>query len=847
MRSISTTSSHGGETTLAGGIRGSKSSFRVDAYATVDELNTPLGFRFNWKSSATWALLLFVCVLTRVSAQQQATLTGTVSDPLGARIAAATVTLLRDGQQQGQVQTNEVGEFSFSGVMEGRYQVRAEAARFDARTTDPLFVSGAGRSSIDVVLSVGPLQQAVVVSAAATELPASQTGAPITVIDSQTLQALEKPDVLEALRLVPGAQIVQVGQRGGTTSLFIRGGNSSFTKVLFDGVAANDIGGGFDFAQTAVAGVERIEVLRQSNSVMYGSDALSGVVNIITRRGTTRMPQLDAAVDGGNFGTGHTSAALGGTAKRVDYFSEYSYFDTDNSTPNSGYRNGTYAGRFGVAVGAGTDLSGTIRRTDTKFGSANGFDLYRVADDSVQKNTVNYASVTANSQISSRWQSTLRFGNTDFRTSFTNPTPSGEPFDPFGFGANYLGQRVTLTGANGYSVTGRGILDFGGTYPSVFESRTQRRTLFGSTTYHVGRDLDISGGGRIEREQAYDDPKGEPTAKRNNGGAFAEIRGTAVMRTYVTAGVGVEHNAAFDNAVTPRLSIATYLRNPSSSALGETKVSFNYGKGIEAPSVFQQQNALSTLVAGTTPSALEPERSQSIDIGVEQVFGYGRARVRAAYFRNEYSDLLEFLSKTQLPAAGVPPAIAAATAFGAYVNSQSFRAQGIETSFEAAAGPYVRMNASYTYLDAVVTKAFSASASFNDSIPGVPIGAFAPLVGARPFRRPPQSGSVMVSLSRGPGTLTFAGYFSGKRDGSTFLSDQFFGNSMLLPNRDLDPAYQKLDLSGSYRLHRRVSAYASIENILDKHYDASFGFPSLPRAARVGLRIRVGGDAAPVP
>jgi iron complex outermembrane receptor protein/vitamin B12 transporter len=395
-------------------------------------------------------------------------------------------------------------------------------------------------------------------------------------------------------------------------------------------------------------------------------------------------------------------------------------------------------------------------------------------------------------------------------------------------------------------VTGRGVLDFGGTYPSIFESRTQRRTLFGSATYHIARDIDISGGGRIEREQGYDDPDGEPTAKRNNGGAFAEVRGTILMRTYVTAGFGVEHNAAFGNAVTPRLSVATYVRNPSASALGETKISFNYGKGIEAPSVFQQQNALSTLVGGNA-AALEPERSTSIDIGIEQVFAFGHARVRTAYFRNEYSDLLEFLDRTQLPAAGVPPEVAAAAEFGAYVNSQSFRAQGLETSFEAAAGPYSRVNASYTFLDAEVTKAFSAAPAFNPLFPDIPIGAFAPLVGARPFRRPPQSGSVMASVMRGPATVTFAGYFSGRRDDSTFLSDEFFGNSLLLPNRDLDPAYQKLDISGSFRVHPRASIYASIENILDSKYDASFGFPSLPRAARVGVRIRFGGDGVPVP
>ncbi|HYS24413.1 MAG TPA: TonB-dependent receptor, partial [Vicinamibacterales bacterium] len=768
-----------------------------------------------------------------MAAQQGGAVTGTVSDPLGGRVASASVTLLRDGQSAGQATTDEAGEFTLPGVAEGRYQVKAEAGGFEPRTTDPIFVAGSSRTSIDVVLSVGPLAEAVVVSAAATELPASRTGAPITVIDTQTLEALNKPDVLEALRLVPGAQIVQTGQRGGTTSLFVRGGNSNFNKILIDGVAANDIGGGFDFAQVATAGVERIEVLRQSNSVMYGTDALSGVVNIITRRGRTRVPQADVSADGGNFNTRRASAALGGAVKRFDYFSEYASFNTDNSTPNNTYRNGTYAGRFGIAIGRGTDLSGTIRRVDAKSGRPNAFDLYGIADDSSQKNTINYASIGTESQHNDRWQSTIRFGNTDFRSTFTNPTPTGQAFDPFGFGANYLGRTVTLTGANGYSVTGRAILDFDGAYPSVFRSRTRRRALFADTTYHVGRDFDLSGGGRIEREEGFDDPDADATATRNNGGVFAEARGSVMMRTYVTAGIGFEHNEAFDNAVTPRLSVATYLRNPSaSSPVGDTKVSFNVGKGIKAPSVFQEQNALFTLVQATPAAAnaspLGPERSTSIDIGLEQGFWYGRARVRTAYFHNQYDDLIEFLGRTQLTQAGVPGAVAAATQFGAYLNSSSFRAQGIESSVDAAIGPYVRVNASYTYLDAVVTRAFSAVAATNPSIPGVQIGAFSPLVGQRPFRRPPQSGSVMVSVMRGPAQVTFSGYFSGKRDDSTFLSDGFFGNSLLLPNRDLDPAYQKLDLSASYRVHRRVSLYTSIENILDKDYDASFGFPSLP-------------------
>jgi hypothetical protein len=120
--------------------------------------------------------------------------------------------------------------------------------------------------------------------------------------------------VLDALRLVPGAQVEQTGARGGQTSMFIRGGNADFNKVLVDGEPVNDIGGGFDFAQMAVTGVDRVEVLRQTNSVMYGSDALAGVVAITTRRGQTRTPEVTLNADGGNLNTGSAGAGIGGDA-----------------------------------------------------------------------------------------------------------------------------------------------------------------------------------------------------------------------------------------------------------------------------------------------------------------------------------------------------------------------------------------------------------------------------------------------------------------------------------------------------------------------------------------------------
>jgi iron complex outermembrane receptor protein/vitamin B12 transporter len=693
----------------------------------------------------------------------------------------------------------------------------------------------------------------VTVTAAAAPVVETQSGAPVTVLDASTIDSLGNTDLLEPLRTVPGAEVVQIGGRGGTTSLFVRGGSSNFNKILIDGVPANDIGGGFDFADLATTGIDRVEVLRGSNSVIYGSDAMTGVVNITTRRGHSRIPELMASVDGGNLATSHEDLSLGGAIRRVDYFADFSHLQTDNSLPNNAYRNSTFASRLGVMLGTNTDLSGTVRWIDSNHESPNAIDFYGIADDSFQTRRTTYASVAAQSQLTDRWQSTVRFGVADQAYHNENPTPTGTRSDPSEF-ANFLGNVVTIAGANGYSVTGRAILDFGGTYPSPFDSTVNRRLLQGQTTYHAGAALDLSGGARVEHEHGtslFADSLTQTT--RTNYGAFAEARASAIGRLFVTAGIGFDHNEIFGHAASPRVSVAAYLRQPSASeGFGDTKVTFNAGNGIKEPDLSQELSSLFMLIPPATASSLGvtpvgPERSRTLDVGVEQGLARGRARLRVAYFNNTFEDLIEFLSKNALPQIGVPPAAANATAFGAYVNSQSNDARGVETSGEAVAGRF-RVTASYMYLDAVVTRSFSSGAlrpAINPAFPGIPIGQFSPLVGARPFRRPTNSGSMTVIYSDSRLQLALAGYFVGKQDDSTFLTDENFGTSMLLPNKDLDAAYQKFDISASYRLHPRLRWYLTVENAFDETFEAAAGFPALSRAARTGITVTLGGDGRP--
>jgi iron complex outermembrane receptor protein/vitamin B12 transporter len=776
---------------------------------------------------------------------------GTVVDPQGARVASAAVTLLRDGKGAGATTSDARGEFAFMGLPEGRYQLEVTAPGFEPRATDPIFVGSSGRVVTQVPLQIGTLKQEVVVTASATEVVQSRTGAAVTVIDSSALDSLGKLDVLEALRTVPGVSVVQTGGRGGGTSLFVRGGNSNFNKVLIDGVPANDIGGAFDFGDLATTGVDRVEVMRSSNSVLYGSDAMTGVVSIVTKRGRSVRPELVYSIDGGNFSTLKNNLSIGGAAKRFDYFSEYSYFRTDNDVPNNRFTNGVYAGRFGVALASGSDLSVTIRRKDSDYQSPNAILFYAIPDDSFQTSKYTTVGATLQSQISDRWRAMARFGTTQQRYLFSNPTPTGDPFDPFGFGANHLGKVVTINGANGTSVTGRAILDYGGTYPSVFNSKTNRQGVYGQVDFHAASALDFSGGLRYEHEAGFTEETPEPTITRNNQGAFGEVR-ASWGRVHVTGGVGYEHNEVFRSDVSPRLSFAAYLNDPAKGGGSDTKAVLNVGKGIKAPSVFQEQSSLFTLV-GTRADALGvpptgAERTKSFDVGIEQGFWKGRGRVRASYFRNEFNDLIEFVNKSVLPQLGISTDAANATSYGAYVNSQSFRAQGLETSAEVQASRELRLTASYTYLDAEVLKSLSdgvLSPAINPAFPDTPIGQYSPLSGARPFRRPTNTGSLTVAYAKGPAQVGVSGYFVGKSDDSTFLSDGFFGYSLLLPNKDLAAGYAKVDVSGSYLIHPMLRWFLSVENVLNQEYQPASGFPAIPAAVRTGVTVMLGGDRRP--
>ena len=151
----------------------------------------------------------------------------------------------------------------------------------------------------------------------------------------------------EALRFAPGAVISDTGQRGGLTSLFVRGGESTYNKVIIDGVPVNEPGGTFDFGVVSTSQFDRIELLRGSQSTLYGSDAMTSVVQVFSRTGTTRVPLFTFGADGGTFATAHGYGSLSGAVNHFDYNLFADQFNTQGQGPNDHYSNSTEGANLG--------------------------------------------------------------------------------------------------------------------------------------------------------------------------------------------------------------------------------------------------------------------------------------------------------------------------------------------------------------------------------------------------------------------------------------------------------------------------------------------------------------------
>src|ERR1043166_1440084 len=300
------------------------------------------------------------------------TITGTVVDQNGQPPPRADVrTLNGSGAEISRGFADEAGRFTLP-ASSVDCRIAATLTGFQPATVP------CSSTAVRLVLNVAPIEETVVVTATRTEAPASQVGASVTTFSADDLERRQLPQVADLLRTSPGAMIVRAGAPGAVTSLFVRGGESNYNKVLLDGIPLNEPGGTFNFGNLTTEGLERVEIVRGAQSALFGSDAMASVVQLVSRRAGHRggAHHVSALVEGGSFGTVHANASLSGVAGRTDYTVGAAAITTDNQVPNNAYQNTTPFANVGVALRNNMTLRfigrGELERTGTPGQTAFG-------------------------------------------------------------------------------------------------------------------------------------------------------------------------------------------------------------------------------------------------------------------------------------------------------------------------------------------------------------------------------------------------------------------------------------------------------------------------------------------
>jgi vitamin B12 transporter len=785
---------------------------------------------------------------------------GIVTDATGARVTGAKVSLVGKGQLIATSVSAADGSFQMTTGANGRFFLVVSAANFRQLQTPDFYAGQFDSIERDVVLEPEWVRQSIVVTATGTPTPQPQTSAATTVLGPLDLELRE--DLVSALRLMPGTFVVQAGQRGSQTSLFVRGGDSDDNKVLLDGVDIGDLGGQFDFGTQSTTAIESAEVYRGPDSNLYGADADSGVVNLATPHGTTSFPSLIFHGDIGNFNTSREDLELAGAHGKLDYLGAFSWFQTSNSLPRDEYHLATSAANIGWQLNGSTQIRATAHYGVDATGVPNAWDFYHFADDATEKNQSLYLSASIANQTTASFHNDVRYGLTRKREQDTLWTLTGTPvaFTSYCFGPGTLGYTVTIYGANGYSASGQAVLDCS-PYKSQLVSNRDQLIYRGDIAFtpHLTAMIGFQ----------YEDERGAepgstfyPPVERSNYDYIAAVHGDFKERFFYLLGGSLEHYSLFGVQTTPRAGVSYYVLRPRRGVFSGTRVLFNFGEAVREPSLPQQDNSLYDFLSANggqstiqqlQVSPLASPQARTYEGGFEQSFLSEHIIFRASYFHNEFGREIEGVGLDLIPA--LLPNLTAAQqqqleqilqanfAYELDVNSEAFRAQGVEATVEGGIGKNLFLRGGYTYLDSVVQRSFTNDdQALLGPIPTfdrIPVGPYSPLKGARPFRRPPHTGFLNATYATGKLSGIFTAAFASRSDDSTYLEGQDAdgGNSLLLPNRNLDFGYAKLDLGGSYQLLKWMNIYAQADNLLSNQHIAPIGYASLPMNFRAGLRL----------
>ena len=706
-------------------------------------------------------------------------ITGQVIDATGRPLPRAYVQVIADLRGAG-VFTDETGRFVLNGDVAIGCRLEASLAGFET-TTVPC------GSETQITLPVAPVHENVIVSATLTETPTSQAGASATVYTAGDLERLQKPLLADLLVATPGAMLIRNGGPGTVTSLFVRGGESDYNKILLDGVPLNEPGGTFYLSNLTTENLDRIEVVRGAYSSLFGSDAMASVIQLFTKRpqGGSSRPHVSAQIDGGTYGTLHTTAAVSGTRQRLDYSVGAARLDTDNRVPNSALENTTLSANLGVALAPDTSLR-FIARSEREHVGTPGTTAYGRPDlDAFFERHDNVGSV----QFDQVHRLLHQRASYSLAASYQQSTDlvADPPYT-----AMFNGRVGVFPSSDFLNDSSNDFRRHNATYQA--DLHLPDSATIGDHTLTILADWNG------ERATAVNRRSGSETVNsRDNFGAALQDQ-MLWRRVFVTVGGRIEQNDAFGTAFVPRGTIVFVARD-SASAVGDTRLIASAGTGIKEPTLAESFSE-SPFARGNPD--LQAERSRSAEVGVEQRLANQRAKVALTYFDNHFSDVIQLITTNP------------ATFEGQYFNTGVTRARGLEFGAEVAPVAAIRLRANYTLLDGKVTE----SAVPTDTVFGL---------GNTLFRRPRHSGSVGVSAQWHRLTADLNGVLIGR------FADSDFG--LFDPSFSESPGHSLWDARVTATITRQLTGVLMIDNLTNQDYSEPFGYQPLLRTVRVGVRV----------
>lgn len=481
----------------------------------------------------------------------------------------------------------------------------------------------------------------IVVTATGVPTPVDRLPVTTTVLTGTELRARGIRTVSEALRLVPGAAVVETNSFGSQTSLFLRGGESDYTKVLIDGVPQNAPGGAFDFANLTTDNVDRIEVVQGPGSVLYGSDAVSGVVQIFTRDGRGPLRGTVAA-HGGTYGSSDVSSFLGGGGDRASFSLGASRFASDGTLPiNNEFRNSTFSGQLQLHPDDVTEMALSLRYGDALYHFPTDYTGAPSSKNQHQLDREPTAGLDVGRTLAP-WLD-VHVAGTWHRDNYQYAIAPNDSNDTVNFPFS-SDDWVTRQGVAGRAVA--------------------RLTPGDVLTVGTSFEHELMNGTTLARSVTRDD-----------GAGYGELVLGLERPLSVTAGLGVEDNQRFGTFVTWRGGLS-YRLGPA------THFRASAGTGFKEPSLYQ--NYATGFVVGNLN--LKPEHSLSWEAGVEHAFGGVTAHV--TYFSQRFRDLIEYDGSGPVN----------------YFNVPASRARGAEAGLHVRLGTWGAASATYTYLQTLTTR-----------------------------------------------------------------------------------------------------------------------------------------------